>query len=109
MALAGAAELDRLPDSMSRATNAINNLVSNPALSGAPSSETVQVFEIQFLRSLPTEDSEAISLDNVTVNPTRARFVHITVEPVMLSTILSAAVFGGFEKGNRRRRSSCRV
>ena len=50
MALAGAAELDRLPDSMSRATNAINNLVSNPALSGAPSSETVQVFDRQFLR-----------------------------------------------------------
>ena len=38
LALAGAAELDRLPDSITRATNAINNLVSNSTFFGTGAS-----------------------------------------------------------------------
>ena len=98
LALAGAAELDRLPDSIDRATNAINNLVTNPTLFGAASSESVTVSDIQFLRSLPPNDSESISPDNVTTDPTRARFVQVTIEPVILSTILPASIFGGSSK-----------
>ena len=95
LALAGAAELDRLPDSITRATNAINNLVTNPTLFGTGSSKDVQVSDIQFLRSLPADDSSPISLDDLTTDPTRARFVQVTVEPVTLSTILPASIFGG--------------
>ena len=98
LALAGAAELDRLPDSINRATNAINNLVTNPTLVGAGSNEAVQVSDIQFLRSLPPDDSEPISPDNVTTDPTRARFVQVSVEPVTLSTLLPASIFGGSDK-----------
>ena len=98
LALAGAAELDRLPDSINRATSAVNNLVANPTLFGAASSASVQVSDIQFLRSLPPDDSEPISSDNVTTDPTRARFVQVTIEPVRLSTILPASIFGGASK-----------
>src|SRR5262245_57486935 len=37
LALAGAAELDRMPTAIARATNAINNLVTNSSLFGSAS------------------------------------------------------------------------
>jgi hypothetical protein len=95
LALAGAAELDRLPDSITRAANAINTLVENPTLSGVKSAELVRVADVQFLRSLPADDGDPISADNVTTDPTRARFVQVIIEPVTLSTILPASIFGG--------------
>ena len=48
-----------------------------------------------FLHSLPADDSAPISSDNVTTDPTRARFVQVTVQPVALPTVLPASIFGG--------------
>jgi Flp pilus assembly protein TadG len=95
LALAGAAELDRLPDSITRATNAINNLISNSTFFGTGSNKDVEVSDVTFLRSLPADDSAPISSDDVTTDPTRARFVQVTVQPVALPTVLPASIFGG--------------
>src|SRR6516164_1156955 len=55
LALAGAAELDRRPDSIIRAEAAIRNLLANPVV-GAGIGQTAQVSSIEFLRSLPPQD-----------------------------------------------------
>src|SRR5215471_20345154 len=47
LALAGAAELDRRPDSIIRAEAAIHNLLANP-IAGAGIGETAQVDSIEF-------------------------------------------------------------
>jgi Flp pilus assembly protein TadG len=95
LALAGAAELDSTSSAITRATNAINNLVSNSTLYGTGSAADVQVSGIQFLSSLPASDASAITSANVTTDPAQAHFVEVTVEPVTLTTILPAAFFGG--------------
>jgi len=92
LALAGAAELDRLPDSITRATNAINNLVVNRTLFGTGNSENVAVSKIEFLVELPRDDSAPISPEQVTIDPTRARYVQVTVQPVTVSAILQASL-----------------
>src|SRR5580658_9698899 len=55
LALAGAAELDRRPDSIIRAQAAIQNLITNP-VAGAGGDQNVQVGSIAFLQSLPVSD-----------------------------------------------------
>jgi hypothetical protein len=95
LALAGAAELDRMPTSITRAIDAINNLVSNSSLFGSDSDRNVRVARIRFLRSLPAGDSDPVLSGNETADPTRAAFVEVTVEPVGLTTILPASFFGG--------------
>src|SRR6266571_8712526 len=84
LALAGAAELDRLPTSIIRATDAINNLVTNSSLLGSGPDRNVQVGRIRFLSSLPARDSDPILPGNLTSDPTQAAFVEVTVEPIGL-------------------------
>src|SRR6266576_323324 len=57
LALAGAAELDRMPDAEVRAINAVNRLLTNSTLFGTDSSKNVQVSRIEFYSRLPTNDS----------------------------------------------------
>jgi Putative Flp pilus-assembly TadE/G-like len=95
LALAGAAELDQKSDSITRATAAIDSLVTNATLYGTGDAASVQVSGIRFLSSLPANDSSDISGANVTADPTLARFVEVTVQPVTLGTILPASFFGG--------------
>jgi Flp pilus assembly protein TadG len=95
LALAGAGELDQMPTSITRATNAINNLVTNSTLYGTGDTANVQVSSIQFLSSLPPSDATPIGGANVTNDPLLARFVRVTVQPVSLNTILPATFFGG--------------
>jgi hypothetical protein len=105
LALAGAAELDRMPasaqgsdDSISRATAAINNqtFVVNSTIFGAGSAANVQVSAIRFLSALPASDATIpIPGSYVTTDPTKARFVEVTVQAVSLNTILPASLFGG--------------
>jgi Flp pilus assembly protein TadG len=95
LALAGAAELDQKSDSITRATNAINNLVSNSTLYGTGDHANVQVSSTRFLSSLPASDTSDIAAANVTTDPTLAKFVEVTVTPVTLTTILPASFFGG--------------
>lgn len=94
LALAGAAELDRLPDAQLRSVAAITNLVTNRIASGGAGTN-VQVAKIQFLSRLPATDTSPITDDMSTLDATDSRFVAITVQPMRLSTILPASLFGG--------------
>jgi hypothetical protein len=112
LALAGAAELDRTPTAIERATKAIGfrceidsrtcapieggpRLITNSSWFGSGSDRNVRVARINFLRSLPPRDSDPILPGNRTSDPTRAAFVEVTVEPIGLRTILPASFFGG--------------
>jgi len=95
LALAGAAELDRLPDAEDRAINAIRSLLANSSLFGTGANRNVQVANIQFFSQLPASDDAPLSEGVAAPDPTRARFVSVTVRPVALTTILPAAFFGG--------------
>ena len=88
LALAAAAELDRTPTAIERASNAISKF-------GSGSNGNVKVAEIKFLSSLPARDSDPILPAHLTSDPTRAAFVEVTVEPIRMRTILPASIFGG--------------
>jgi Flp pilus assembly protein TadG len=95
LALAGAAELDRLPDAETRARTAIEHLLTNSTLLGARASRTISVSNIKFYSRLPANDASPMSVGTLATGPGDARFVSVTVQPVALPTILPAAVFGG--------------
>jgi hypothetical protein len=95
LALAGAAELDRLPDSESRAVNAINTLIANSTSFGAGSGRKVQVASVQFYSDLPPSDTSPMSTAIPASDPVNARFVAVTVRPATLMTILPTSLFGG--------------
>ncbi len=86
LALAGAAELDRRPDSIIRAESAINDLISNP-VAGAGLRQTAQVAAVDFLQSLPPSDDLPITSTNLTDDPTLAAYVQVTVKPVSMLTL----------------------
>lgn len=95
LALAGAAELDRFPDSEARAVNAINNLINNSILPGFGNSRNVRVASIQFYSDLPPSDVSPMSSGILASNPENARFVAVALRPASLTTILPASLFGG--------------
>src|SRR5262245_40862754 len=95
LALAGAAELDRLPDSETRARTAIDRLFTNSTLFGSAVSRTIAVSKIEFYSRLPASDASPMSGGARATRPGNARFVSVTVRPVTLPTILPAAFFGG--------------
>jgi Flp pilus assembly protein TadG len=95
LALAGAAELDRLPDAETRAVNAINNLVANSTLFGTGPDRSVRVSRIQFYSRLPENDATPMSEGIAATDATNAGFVAVTVRPMTLGTILPALFFGG--------------
>jgi Flp pilus assembly protein TadG len=86
LALAGAAELDRRPDSIIRAQAAIHDLVANP-VRGAGIDRVAEVAGIDFLRSLPLSDDLPVTSANLTDDPTLAAYVQVTVKPVALGMI----------------------
>jgi hypothetical protein len=88
LALAGAAELDRLPSAEARAINAINNLLTNSTLFGAGVDQNVRVSHIQFFSRLPPSDRDSLAEATLASDPTNARFVSIAVQPITLPTIL---------------------
>jgi Flp pilus assembly protein TadG len=95
LALAGAAELDRTPTAIERATNAVDTLITNSSLFGSGPGRNVQVARIRFLSSLPARDNDPILPGNQTSDPTQAAFVEVTAEPIGLPTILPTSFFGG--------------
>src|SRR5215467_9944163 len=95
LALAGAAELDRLPDAERRARTAIQRLLTNSTLFGAGASRIIKVSNVQFYRRLPASDASPMSAGTRATGSRDARFVAVTVKPVTLSTILPTAFFGG--------------
>src|SRR5262249_8860016 len=95
LALAGAAELDRLPDAETRARTAIERLLTNSNLFGSGASRTIKVSNIKFYSRLPASDASPMSAGTLATSPGNARFVLVTVRPVTLPTILPAALVGG--------------
>src|SRR5256886_5129415 len=93
LALAGAAELDRLPDARTRAVRAIENLVANGTLFGQE--RRVQVLRVEFYSRLPADDSRSMSEGMLATDGTSARFVAVTVRPTTLTTLLPASFLGG--------------
>ena len=102
LALAGAAELDRKPDSIARATVAINTLVVNQhkfSSSGA-TNVTVPTTGIKFLTTLPADNMPILSDHEVAAPGTEAgsisaRFVQVTTNTPTLNTIFPASLLGG--------------
>ena len=94
LALAGAAELDRMPDAESRAVAAVNNLVTNSLLIG-DGNGVVRASRIEFFSRLPASDSSLVTDGEVASDPMAARFISVSVEPVRFATILPASLFGG--------------
>jgi hypothetical protein len=94
LALAGAAELDRMPDAETRAVTAVNNLVAN-SVRFAGSNGAVRASRIEFYSQLPAADSSPITDGVVASDPMTARFISVSVEPVRFATILPASLFGG--------------
>ncbi len=88
LALAGAAELNGANTSITRSTNAINNLVVNNQHFGAGGPAQVAVSSIRFMATLPASDATAISNANLTTDPTAARYVEVQVTPVSMNFIL---------------------
>src|SRR6516225_4736666 len=95
LALAGAAELDRLPDAETRARTAIQRLLTNSTSFGSGTNRTIAISKVQFYSRLPTSDASPMSAGTLATRPANARFVSVTVRPVTLPTILPAAFFGG--------------
>ena len=95
LALAGAAELDRLPDAEMRARVAIEQLLTNSTtLLGSGTKKNISVSDIQFYSRLPASDATAMSQSTLASGPGDARFVSVTVRPVALPTILPTAFLG---------------
>jgi Putative Flp pilus-assembly TadE/G-like len=94
LALAGAAELDRRPDSIIRAEAAIRGLLVNP-IAGAGIGEMAQVESIEFLSSLPANDDSPITARNLTEDPTLAGYVEVSVKPVSMSMIFPVSLSSG--------------
>jgi Flp pilus assembly protein TadG len=93
-ALAGAAELDRLPDSIDRANQAIDVLMKNRnAENVGGGAEFVTIGRRRFLSSLPAS-GDPITSAYETTDPTRARFIEVTVTPVKMNTIMPAQFLG---------------
>jgi len=92
VALAGAAELDRMPDAEARATAAIRNLVSNSTLFGAGGNRYVRVDNVSFYSHLPASDVSDMSSGTLASDSSNARFVSVNLEPVTLNTILPPLV-----------------
>jgi putative Flp pilus-assembly TadE/G-like protein len=107
LALAGAVELDRLPDAACRATTAINNYIQN--VYGPTVGQNVTASSIRFLSSLPNSDRSAITSSNLVPNTSpdpdcthgvTAGYVEVTVGLVSMDTILPASFISNLSGSN---------
>jgi Flp pilus assembly protein TadG len=94
LALAGAAELDRRPDSIIRAQAAIDGLVANP-VAGAGIRQVAEVAGVDFLRALPASDDLPVTSPDLTDDPTLAGYVRVTVKPITMSMIFPLSLLPG--------------
>jgi hypothetical protein len=92
VALAAAGELDGRSDAIIRATAAADGLITRRQTFGDGDGEMGGAgdFAIEFLRSLPADDRDAISDANRTTNPALARFVRVTVNRRTVQTPFAA-------------------
>src|SRR5262245_28724756 len=95
LALAGAAELDRKPDAITRADAAMANMVANQHKFAIASPAKVTLASRRFLKSLPANDGSVIDSSHETIDPALARFVEVTIATQTLNTVLPASFIGG--------------
>lgn len=109
-ALAAAAELDRKPDSVTRAERAVAHLVENDHRFGSGDARlTVEDIRVRYYEEMPGSGTQPIDPAD---NPEDARYAEVRVEPVALrnptiATVLGMAgpfearaeAVGGFEQG----------
>lgn len=86
-ARAGAAELDQRSDSLVRSNRAVNSLVNNEQKFTSTGRANVRVNSIRYLKSIPAKDYESISSDQVTTDPSQAKYVEVEVMPERVSTM----------------------
>ncbi|MBZ9862934.1 TadE/TadG family type IV pilus assembly protein [Mesorhizobium sp. CA12] len=98
LALAGAAELDGRADSITRANNAINNLVANTTLFSTAGSHQIARADISvaYLTGIPTSDSTALGANGVDANGVNWASTDPTAVSLVVVT-LNAAGAGTFE------------
>jgi hypothetical protein len=91
VALAAAAELDGKSDSITRATQAAQNLIQDrQTFARNDFALDVNDFTLTFLRSLPSDDVAAAT--DVTTDPLRARYVRVDVEEHLVSMGFASAL-----------------
>lgn len=91
LARAGAAELDQRSDSLTRATRAMQNLISNDQHFSKDGKGAVEIDTIRYLKTLPSNDHEAITSQHVTNVPSEARFVEVITKPETVATVFPAS------------------
>lgn len=98
LARVGAAELDQKPDSLSRATRAIQTLVNNEQRFAEEGRGQVEVDTIRYLKSLPSQDYQTITSANVTNTPSEARYVEVKIKPENVSTLFPPSLVSGITR-----------
>jgi Flp pilus assembly protein TadG len=81
-ALTAASQLDGTSTAITRANNAIANLVSNNQAFAATGASNVTIASTRYLTGLPASDDTAIGGALVTTDPLQARFVEVTTAPL---------------------------
>jgi len=92
LARVGAAELDQRPDSMSRATRAIQTLVRNDQRFAREGRAQVEIQTIRYLKTLPPKDYQLITNENVSYFPSEARYVEVVIKPEVVNTLFPASL-----------------
>jgi hypothetical protein len=94
-ALAAASQLDGRPSAIDRAILAAQTtpLVQNEqSLADAEPDSLVEIASIRFLKSLPADDTDPITADNETTDPSLARYVEVTTEGLTQNNMFITAV-----------------
>lgn len=91
-ALAAASQLDGTSTAITRANNAIANLVSNQQRMAATGAGNVTIASTRYLTGLPASDDTPIDAALVTTDPLQARFVEVTTAPLQHANTFLRAV-----------------
>lgn len=89
---AGAAELDQRADSLTRANRAIASLVNNEQKFAVDGRANVRVGSIRFLKSIPEKDYQDIISDQITTDPSQAKYVEVKIVPERVSMLFPQGV-----------------
>ncbi len=102
LALAGAGELDLLPNAIDRSERAITNLINSNTAQFATTAVTVDENAVTtcYLATLPASDVTAINANSclnkaLPASSTAARFVRVLVTPRTYNTIFPVSFLGG--------------
>lgn len=92
LARAGAAELDQRGDSIARSTRAINNMLKLEQKFADRGKGDVSVDRIRFLTELPANDYDEVPASSVTNDPSKAKYVEVSVTPEKVITLFPPSI-----------------